>query len=80
MYPQGNRLYRLGVPVNARDGRGHSALHLAVMFGHADVVKLLLEFSVSTRGRVMEKYQISDICKHDDISELLVFVVIGVCC
>ena len=46
---QGNRLYRLGVPVNARDGRGHSALHLAVMFGHADVVRLLLEFTVSTQ-------------------------------
>ena len=42
----GNRLYRLGVPINARDGRGHSALHLACLGNHVEAVKLLLDFRV----------------------------------
>ena len=42
----GNRMYRLGVPLNSKDGHGRTPLHVATMNNRAEVVKLLLRFKV----------------------------------
>ena len=42
----GNRIYRLGVSVNAKDARGHTALHVACIANQPTIVQLLLNFKV----------------------------------
>ena len=42
----GNRMYRLGVPINSKDGHGRTPLHVATINNRAEVVKLLLRFRV----------------------------------
>ena len=42
----GNRIYRLGVSVNARDARGHTALHVACIANQPTIVQLLVNFRV----------------------------------
>ena len=41
-----DRLYKLSFPINARDIKGQSALHVACEKCHIDIVTLLLEFKV----------------------------------
>ena len=43
----GARMYRLGFEINAKDGHGRTALHLAAMNGHIKIVRQLLSFTVS---------------------------------
>ena len=43
----GARMYRLGLEINAMDGHGRTALHLAAMNGHVVIVARLLSFTVS---------------------------------
>ena len=43
----GARMYRLGFEINAMDGHGRTALHLAAMNGHVAIVARLLAFTVS---------------------------------
>ena len=40
-------MYRLGFDINAKDGHGRTALHLAAMNGHVEIVRQLLSFTVS---------------------------------
>ncbi len=40
------RIYRLGLSVNAKDARGQTALHAACLANNAELVKLLLSFQV----------------------------------
>ena len=42
----GTRIYRLGVSVNARDARGHTALHVACIANQPSIVQLLVNFKV----------------------------------
>ncbi len=42
----GDRMYRLGVPINAEDGHGRTPLHVAALYNKPEVVKLLLRFKV----------------------------------
>ena len=45
-------LLELGVPVNATDARGWTALHAASAAGHEHVMKLLLQSGVSAHARM----------------------------
>ncbi len=42
----GERIYRLGLSINAKDARGQTALHSAVVANRPDIVHLLLSFKV----------------------------------
>ena len=48
---QGDRMYRLGLALNAKDGHGRTPLHIAVSGNHVNIVKRLLEFRVSVALR-----------------------------
>ncbi len=43
---EGDQLYRLGLPVNAKDSRGHSPLHMSCMYNHYHIASMLLNFTV----------------------------------
>lgn len=40
----GDRMCRLGIAINARDGHGHTPLHRAVFGNHLEIVEMLLSF------------------------------------
>ena len=42
----GSRIYRHGVSVNAKDARGHTALHVACIANQPSIVQLLVSFKV----------------------------------
>ena len=46
-----DHFYKLGFPVNAKDGRSHSPLHLACLNNHPEVVAKLLRFKVKIVSR-----------------------------
>ena len=50
--PHGDRMYRLGLSVVAKDGQGRTPLHIGCMMMHPDIVEILLKFKV----KVVSKY------------------------